>query len=99
MAHDPVLCKKGHSTHAWTTSQIHLVNRMWLFWPQNGDMIIFAFCLYLCLSLAGSKTENTTWEIHVLSVAVGKDSAQGCWPVEYMFSVSQVVHPQEIPEN
>lgn len=73
---------------------------MWLFWAQNGDMIIFvAFCLYLCLSLAGKKPENKTWEIHVLSVTVDKDSIQGCWPVEYMFPVSQVIHLQEIPEN
>lgn len=52
--------KKGHSSHAWTTSQIHLGNRMWLFWAQHGAMIIFvAYCLYLCLSLStGRKTEN-----------------------------------------
>lgn len=61
MADDSVLCKKGHSTHEWTASQIHPVNRMCVFWAQNGDMIIFvAFCLYLCLSLAGRKTEKKT---------------------------------------
>lgn len=45
------LHKKGHSSHAWT-SQIHLVNRMWIFWAQRGAVtFLFLLTVYIYVHL------------------------------------------------